>query len=144
LFYSYCDLFRIKSEHAKELAPYGIVCTCLGCIGATKEMDLLCSQLAKCVEKIQADHDVWKKDQSRLNVLAASLKLIAEIEKEGLTGAPSFALLLGMVATVYMASGNTNSGMKYLDQVNNHTTATTGCSLDYHHSMGKAGAHLNK
>lgn len=97
LFYSYCDIFRTKSERAEELAPYGIVCACPGCVGATKETDLLRSELAKRVEKIQADHYVWMKDQSRPNVLTASLKLIAELEKEGLSGAPLCAVLLGML-----------------------------------------------
>ncbi|EDR10226.1 uncharacterized protein LACBIDRAFT_316886 [Laccaria bicolor S238N-H82] len=123
LFYSYCDIFRTKIERAEELAPYGIVCACPACVGATKETDLLRSELAKRVEKIQADHHVWMKDQSRPNVLAASLKLIAEIEKEGLSGAPSFTSLLGMVANVYVESDNMNSAMKYLDQFNNHCRA---------------------
>jgi hypothetical protein len=126
LSYSYCDIFRTKSERAEELAPYGFVCACPGCVGATKETDLLRSELEKRIEKIQADHQVWKEDRSRPNVLTASLKLIAEIEKEGLTDAPLFALLLGMVANVYSASGNKNSSMKYLDQVNNLCRAQRG------------------
>jgi hypothetical protein len=130
LFYSYCDIFRTKSERAEELAPYGIVCACPGCVGATKETDLLRSELEKRIEKIQADHHVWMKDRSRPNVLASSLKLIAEIEKEGLSSTPSFALLLGMVAAVYSASDNTNSAMKYLDQLNNHCRASTGRSSE--------------
>jgi len=144
LFYSYCGIFRTKSERAEGLAPYGFVCACPACIGATKETDLLRSELAKRVEKIQADHQVWKKDRSRPNVLAASLKLIAEIEKEGLSGASLCALLLGMVATVHMASGNTNSAMKYLDQLDNHSKALTGRSLEDNDLTGKAATHLNK
>jgi len=139
LFYAYCDIFRTKSERAEELAPYGIVCACPGCVGATKETDLLRSELAKRVEKIQADHHVWMKDQSRPNALAASLKLIAEIEKEGLSGAPLVSLLLRTVASVYMASGNTNSAMKYLDQLNNHS------SLDDSEGLtGEVAPYLNQ
>ena len=145
LFYSYCDNFRTKSERAEELAPYGIVCACPGCVGATKETDLLRSELARRVEKIRADHDLWMKDQSRPgNVLAASLKLIAEIEKEGLTDAPSFISLLGMVANVYLESGNTNSAMKYADQLKNHYRASTGRSLEANGLKGEAATHLNK
>ena len=72
LFYPYCYLFQTKSERAEELASYGIVCECPGCVGATKETDLLRSELAKRLEKIQGDHHVWMKDQSRPNVLASS------------------------------------------------------------------------
>ncbi|EDR00126.1 uncharacterized protein LACBIDRAFT_314728 [Laccaria bicolor S238N-H82] len=120
LFSSYCDNLRTKSERAEQLAPYGIVCACPGCVGATKETDLLRSELVKRIEKIRADHHVWMKDRTRPNVLAASLKLIAEIEKEGLAGAPSFTSLLGMVASVYSTSGNTNSAAEYLEQLSNH------------------------
>ena len=103
----------------EELASYGIVCECPGCVGATKEMDSLRSELAKRVENMQGDHQVWMKDQSRLNVLASSdLKLIAEIEKEGLTCAPLLALLLKMVVNVYSASGKMNGALKYSDQLN--------------------------
>ena len=37
------------------------------------------------LKKIQADHHMWMKDQLHPNVLTSSLKLIAKIEKEGLT-----------------------------------------------------------
>ncbi|EDR10227.1 uncharacterized protein LACBIDRAFT_316887 [Laccaria bicolor S238N-H82] len=124
LFYAYCDILRTKSERAEELAPYGVVCVCPGCVGATKETDLLRSELAKRIAKLRADHHVWMKDHSRPNVLVASLKLIAEIEKEGLTDAPSFIVLLRMVVEVYSASGSGNSAMKYLDQLNNHFRAS--------------------
>lgn len=107
-------------------------------------MDLLCLELAKHIEKIQADHHVWMKDQSCPNVLAASLKLMAEIEKEGLTAALPSALILGMVSNVYMAFGNMNSMMNYLDQLNNHCRASTECSLEANSLMGKASTHLNK
>lgn len=139
LFYSYCDIYQTKSERAEELAPYGIVCVCPGCVGATKETDSLRSELAKRVGKIQVGHLVWLKDQSRPNVLAASLKLIAEIEKEGLHSAP-LALLLGIVANFYSASGNTNSAMKYSDQLDNLCRASTlGRSLESNGlTVGKA------
>ena len=130
LFSSYCDIFRTKSERAEELAPYGFVCACPSCVGATNETDLLRSELAKRIEEIRADHHAWMKDRSRPNVLAASLELIAEIDKEGLNGAPSFIFLLDTVASVYLVSGNTNSALKYLEQLDNHFRASTGRSLE--------------
>ncbi|EDQ99660.1 uncharacterized protein LACBIDRAFT_316178 [Laccaria bicolor S238N-H82] len=139
LFTSYCDIFRTKSERAEDLATYSIICACPGCVGATKETDLFRSELAKRIEKIRADHHAWLEDHTRPNVLSASLKLIAEIEKEGLTDAPWFVFLLGMVENVYSVSGNTNSAKKYLERLNNHCMASTGRSLEAH----KAAAHLN-
>ncbi|EDQ99662.1 uncharacterized protein LACBIDRAFT_334802 [Laccaria bicolor S238N-H82] len=143
LFTSYCDLFRTKTERAEELAPYGIVCACPGCVGATEETDLLRSELEKRIEAIRADHHAWLKDHTRPNILAASLKLMEEIEKEGLADAPWFVFLLGMVASVYSVSGDTDSAMKYLERLNNHwhCMAYMGRSLEANGS-GKTGAHL--
>ena len=144
LFSSYCDVFRTKIERAEQLAPYGFVCACPGCVGATKETDLLRSELEKRIENIRADHHAWMKDRSRPNVLAASLKLIAEIEKEGLSDAPSFIFLLGMVASIYSVSGNTNSSIKYLEQLNSHCRASTGRSLEANRLMREVATDLKK
>ena len=85
------------------------------------------------------------KGQSRPNVLASSdLKLIAEIEKEGLTCAPLLALLLRMVVNICSASGKTNGALKYSDQLNIHCRASVGRSLEASSLMGEAATHLNK
>jgi hypothetical protein len=39
IFYTYCGLDETVAERRRELAPYGVVCTCSACVNATPETD---------------------------------------------------------------------------------------------------------
>ncbi|EDQ99659.1 uncharacterized protein LACBIDRAFT_334800 [Laccaria bicolor S238N-H82] len=140
---SYCNIFQTKSERAELLAPYGIVCACTGCVGATKETDLFRTEITKRFQKIQADHLVWTKDHSRPNPLAASLQLIEEMEKEGLRAAPLFFTLLAIVANVYSAVGHADDAIKYLEKLDDYCRASTGRSME-DNGLGEAAAILKE
>ena len=104
-------LKKDKSERAEELAPYGIAAHALGALEQPRKRIRYArsSQNASRKYKLPPRLD----EGSIMPRRARFLKLIvAEIEKEGLAGAPLLALLLGMVVNIFSAFGNTNGAMK--------------------------------
>ncbi|PBK92458.1 SET domain-containing protein [Armillaria gallica] len=88
IFTAYTDILLLAADRAKDLAPYGIQCTCRACLDCTKS------------------------DPIRVAIDPA-VKTLARIEEEELQGSPAYHKTLYQLYNAYMSQNDEKKALMY-------------------------------
>ncbi|PBK71582.1 hypothetical protein ARMSODRAFT_954372 [Armillaria solidipes] len=110
IFTAYTDILLPAAERAKDLAPYGIQCTCRACLNCTKSDPIrvaVSNRKAVTVPMVREQGvrpDAW---------IDPAVKTLARIEKEELQGSPVYHKTLYQLYNAYVCQNDEKKALMY-------------------------------
>ncbi len=110
IFTAYTDILLPAAERAKDLAPYGIQCTCRACLDCTKSDPIraaVSNRKAVTVPMVREEGvrpDAW---------IDPAVKTLARIEEEELQGSPAYHKTLHQLYNAYVNQNDEKKALMY-------------------------------
>ncbi len=107
---AYTDILLPAADRAKDLAPYGIQCTCRACLDCTKSDPIrvaVSNRKAVTVPMIREQGvrpDAW---------IDPAVKTLARIEEEELQGSPAYHKTLYQLYNAYVSQNDEKKALMY-------------------------------
>ncbi|PBK92473.1 SET domain-containing protein [Armillaria gallica] len=114
IFTAYTDILLPAAERAKDLAPYGIQCTCRACLDCTKSDPIrvaVSNRKAVTVPMVREEGvrpDAW---------IDPAVKTLARIEEEELQGSPAYHKTLYQLYNAYVSQNDEKKALMYGEEL---------------------------